>query len=66
MNELRQFNPEMLSKHRVLAVTKSDLLDDELIEMLRDNITNRFVCGVLFLLLLVADRGIKRFVVERA
>lgn len=36
LNELRQFNPEMLSKHRVLAVTKSDLLDDELIEMLRD------------------------------
>ena len=25
LNELRQFNPEMLSKHRVLAVTKSDL-----------------------------------------
>ncbi|WP_449304557.1 GTPase ObgE [Prevotella pallens] len=38
LNELRQFNPEMLSKHRVLAVTKSDLLDDELIEMLRDTL----------------------------
>ena len=35
LNELRQFNPEMLDKHRVLAVTKSDLLDEELIEMLR-------------------------------
>ena len=35
LNELRQFNPEMLSKHRVLAVTKCDLLDDELIDMLR-------------------------------
>ena len=35
LNELRQFNPEMLSKHRVLAVTKCDLLDDDLIEMLR-------------------------------
>ncbi len=35
LNELRQFNPEMLDKHRVLAVTKCDLLDDELIEMLR-------------------------------
>ncbi len=38
LNELRQFNPDMLSKHRVLAVTKSDLLDDELIEMLRDTL----------------------------
>lgn len=38
LNELRQFNPEMLDKHRVLAVTKSDLLDEELIDMLRDTL----------------------------
>ena len=38
LNELRQFNPEMLDKHRVLAVTKSDLLDDELIDMLKDTL----------------------------
>lgn len=38
LNELRQFNPEMLDKHRVLAITKSDLLDDELIEMLKDTL----------------------------
>ena len=38
LNELRQFNPEMLSKHRVLAVTKCDLLDEELIEMLRETL----------------------------
>ena len=38
LNELRQFNPEMLDKHRVLAVTKCDLLDEELIEMLRETL----------------------------
>lgn len=38
LNELRNFNPEMLEKHRVLAVTKTDLLDDELVEMLRETI----------------------------
>ena len=38
LNELEQFNPEMLQKHRVLAVTKCDLLDDELIEMLKDTL----------------------------
>ncbi len=38
LNELRQFNPEMLDKHRVLAVTKSDLLDEELIDMLRETL----------------------------
>lgn len=35
LNELRNFNPDMLDKHRVLAVTKCDLLDEELIGMLR-------------------------------
>ena len=38
LNELEQFNPEMLSKHRVLAVTKSDLLDEELMDMLREHL----------------------------
>src|SRR6201995_394873 len=30
LNELKEYNPEMLHKPRVLAVTKSDMLDDEL------------------------------------
>ena len=38
LNELEQFNPEMLQKHRVLAVTKCDLLDDELVEMLKETL----------------------------
>ena len=38
LNELRKFNPEMLQKHHVLAVTKCDLLDDELIEMLKHDL----------------------------
>ncbi len=38
LNELGQFNPEMLQKHRVLAVTKCDLLDDELVEMLKETL----------------------------
>lgn len=44
LNELRKFNPDMLDKHRVLAVTKSDLLDDELIEMLRENLPDDLPC----------------------
>ena len=36
--ELSNFNPELLEKHRVLAITKSDLLDDELISMLRETL----------------------------
>lgn len=38
LNELKNFNPDMLSKHRVLAVTKCDLLDDELVGMLKETI----------------------------
>ena len=35
LNELRQFNPELLDKARVLAVTKSDLADAELIHEIK-------------------------------
>jgi GTP-binding protein len=38
LNELATFNPDMLSKQRVLAITKCDLLDDELIEMLEETL----------------------------
>ncbi len=33
-NELVRYNPELVGKRRVLAVTKSDMLDEELIEAL--------------------------------
>ncbi len=35
LNEVGKFNPQLLDKQRVLAVTKCDLLDDELQEMLK-------------------------------
>ncbi len=31
LNELTKYNPELLDKHRVLAISKADMLDDELI-----------------------------------
>lgn len=34
LNELAQYNPELLDKKRVLAISKSDMLDEELIEEL--------------------------------
>lgn len=30
LNELTEYNPELLDKHRVLAISKADMLDDEL------------------------------------
>lgn len=44
LNELRNFNPDLLDKHRVLAVTKSDLLDEELISMLKETLPDDLPC----------------------
>lgn len=35
LNELQDYNPELLHKPRVLAITKSDMLDDELFEEMK-------------------------------
>ena len=32
LRELEQFNPQLMDKHRILAISKSDMLDDELRE----------------------------------
>ncbi len=38
VDELRQHNPELLDKERMLAVTKSDMLDEELMEHLQEEL----------------------------
>jgi len=38
INELRLYNPELLDKKRMLAITKSDLLDYELMEEVRKDL----------------------------
>ncbi|MCK6694657.1 MAG: GTPase ObgE [Thermoanaerobaculia bacterium] len=35
VNELREFNPDLLDKPRLLAISKADLIDDDLEKMLR-------------------------------
>jgi GTPase len=35
LNELRQYNPELLDKRRLLAITKSDILDQELMNEIK-------------------------------
>jgi len=49
LNELEKYNPELLDKNRILAVTKSDMLDDELIEEIKKDlpdIPNVFISSV--------------------
>ena len=55
VNELEMYNPELLDKPRVLAVTKSDLIDDELEAMLKKELPQ----GVqMFFISAVSGKGI--------
>lgn len=38
LNELKQYNPELLDKARVLAITKSDFLDEELMDEMKQEL----------------------------
>ena len=55
LNEVGKFNPELLEKQRVLAVTKNDLLDDELQQMLSEDLPEDL--PVIFISA-VAQRGL--------
>ncbi len=53
-NELKQHNPELLDKRRVLAITKADMLDDELMTALkkefpRDKMSDGSKVPILFI-----------------
>jgi len=38
LNELRQYNPELLDKKRLLAISKCDMLDDELLKEVKKDL----------------------------
>ena len=44
MNELVQFNPELLGKERIISISKADMLDEEL----KAAIAKEFPIPVLF------------------
>lgn len=50
LNELNRYNPELLDKKRILAISKSDMLDDELINEIQpslpENIDTIFISSV--------------------
>lgn len=55
LDELRRFNPDLMDKHRVLAITKCDLLDEELEEMLRETLPDDLPCVFISA---VANKGL--------
>ncbi|MHB9057046.1 MAG: GTPase, partial [Paludibacteraceae bacterium] len=50
LNELKKYNPELVDKQRILAISKSDMLDDELIGQIKkelpENIQTVFISSV--------------------
>jgi GTP-binding protein len=42
LNELKEFNPELLDKSRILAISKCDMLDDELKKELQKEVKKKF------------------------
>lgn len=44
LGELTQYNPELLDKQRILAVTKCDMLDEELIEQMKAELPKDIEC----------------------
>lgn len=50
LNELEQYNPELLNKNILIAISKSDMLDDELKEAIADtlpkNIPHLFISSI--------------------
>ena len=47
LNELQKYNPELLDKQRLIAVSKSDLLDDKQIRKIKKDISNK-IKGIPF------------------
>ncbi len=41
LHELKMYNPELLTKERVLAISKSDMLDEELIKLMKKTLPKK-------------------------
>ena len=57
LDELRRYNPEMLDKERIIAISKCDMLDDELKAELKELLDNELPIPYLFISS-VAQQGI--------
>jgi GTP-binding protein len=51
VNELEEYNPELLHKQFIIAISKSDMLDDELKEAIQkelpENIPHIFISSII-------------------
>ncbi|MEP2281168.1 GTPase ObgE [Maribacter sp.] len=58
LDELRRYNPELLDKERLICISKSDMLDEELMDEMREEL-NKDLKGIPFMFISsVAQMGI--------
>ena len=57
LDELRRYNPEMLDKERFVAISKCDMLDDELQAEMKEELDNNLPVDYMFISS-VAQQGI--------
>ena len=59
INELKKYNPELLDKERLVVISKSDMLDDELIAEMKGELDKDFKDTPYMFISSVAQKGIK-------
>lgn len=59
LNELQKYNPELLDKDRLVAISKSDMLDDELKAEMRQQLADEFKDVKFLFISSVAQQGIQ-------
>lgn len=59
LNELKKYNPELLDKQRLVAISKSDMLDDELMAAIDKELATKLKVPYLFISS-VSGKGIQK------
>ena len=60
LNELKEYNPELLDKDRLIAISKADMLDDELTEAIRQEVATGLGDTPFLFISSVAGKGIQQ------
>ena len=60
LNELSEYNPELLDKERLIAISKSDMLDEELTEAIDNELKNSFTDIPYLFISSVSGKGIQQ------
>ncbi|MEX0287904.1 MAG: GTPase ObgE [Flavobacteriaceae bacterium] len=59
LDELRRYNPELLDKERLVAISKSDMLDEELMSLMRSELENHLANVPFMFISSVAQSGLQ-------